>query len=326
MMPKTLLLMALFLPPFIWAQEEFPKNYFRSPVDTIIVLAGNFAELRPNHFHGGLDIKTGNKERMPIHAVADGYVSRIKVSSFGYGRVIYITHPNGFVSVYAHNSSFNDAIGTYVKDRQYLQMRFEIELFPKPGELPVKQGEVISLSGNTGQSSGPHLHFEIRDEKTEKAINPLLFGLPVKDNVKPQLTKIKIYPADENGTVNGSGKSVECAVKAGKGGYVLAIADTLVLSGNIYFGLEGYDSETHRAGKNGLYSIELQLNNSRIFYCEMNKIGFDETRCMNTYIDYPAYIKAGKFIHRSYVEQNNKLGIYKDVINKGVVEFNSENI
>ncbi|MBI2269460.1 MAG: M23 family metallopeptidase [Bacteroidetes bacterium] len=307
-------------------QDQFPKNYFRSPIDSVIVLAGNFAELRPNHFHGGLDIKTGNREGMPIRSVADGYVSRIKVSTHGYGKVIYITHPNGYVSVYAHLRSFSDTIAAFVKQQQYSQKSFEVELLPKAGEFEVKQGDIIAFSGNTGHSGGPHLHFEIRDEKTEKTINPLLFGLPVKDNVKPHLLKIKIYPADENALINGKNKAISHPVKATKSGYKLALADTTIVSGNIYFGFEGYDTESVRGGKNGIYSAELQLNKKRLYYHEMNVIGFEETRCINSLIDYPDNRNSGNFIQRSCVDPNNKLGIYKDVVNKGILFFNSDSL
>lgn len=307
-------------------QEQFPKKYFRSPIDTTIVLAGNFAELRPNHFHGGLDIKTGNREGMSIRAVADGYVSRIKVSTYGYGKALYITHPNGYVSVYAHLQSFNDTIGSFVKKQQYSQKNFEVELIPQKGEFPIRQGDIIALSGNTGHSGGPHLHFEIRDEKTEKTINPLLFGLPVKDNIKPQVREIKIYPADENALINGKNKATSYSVKATKNGYKLAGTDTITVTGNIYFGFEGFDTESSKGGKNGIYSAELQLNKKRLYSHEMNVIGFDETRCINSFIDYPYNRNSGNFIQRSFVEPNNKLGIYKDVVNKGVVFFNADSL
>ncbi|MCC6690779.1 MAG: M23 family metallopeptidase [Bacteroidia bacterium] len=318
---RLLILLYFILVGTIAAQEEFPKNYFRSPVDTTIILAGNFAELRPNHFHGGLDIKTFSREGLPVYAIADGYVSRIKISSYGYGRVLYVTHPNGYVSVYAHLSSFADSIGAYTKHEQYKQKLFTIELFPKPKELLIKKGQVIAFSGNTGHSSGPHLHFEIREEKSEKALNPLLFGMPVTDNAKPQLERLKIFPVNKNATINKINNAHEYSLKNTPQGLKPVTPDTIKLSGNIYFGLQGYDTETRRGGKNGIYSIELQVNNKRIFLSELNKVGFDQTRAINTFTDYPTYLKTGRLIHRSYVETNNKLGVYKDVVNKGIVNF-----
>jgi murein DD-endopeptidase MepM/ murein hydrolase activator NlpD len=223
MLEKIAILLSTLLSHLSSAQEPLPQNYFRSPIDTAILLAGNFGELRPNHFHAGIDIKTNNREGMPVHAAAEGFVSRIKISSFGYGKVIYVTHPNGFVTVYGHLRSFNDTIGTYIKRQQYAQKTFEIEVFPKSTEFPVKKGEVIAFSGNTGNSGGPHIHFEIRDEKSEKAINPLLFGLPVTDNKKPQVTRVKIYPGDADGLINGVNKEMEFRVKITKQGYLFRI-------------------------------------------------------------------------------------------------------
>ena len=180
-----------------YSQGPYPKNYFSSPIpDSLLQLAGNFGEIRPNHFHAGLDIRTANQEGMKILAVADGYVSRIKISATGYGKCLYITHPNGFVSVYGHLKSYNDSIGKFAKAAQYALELFEIEVFPKENELPVKKGQLVALSGNTGGSSGPHLHFEMRDEKTESAINPLLFGYNVKDNIKPVIKALYLYQFD----------------------------------------------------------------------------------------------------------------------------------
>ena len=160
----------------LFAQTEYPKDYFSPPLDIPMQLSGNFGELRPNHFHAGFDLKTMQKEGLKVYAIADGYVSRIKISTFGNGKAIYITHPNGFTSVYGHLQSGNGAIENYIKKNHYKEKSFEIEMFLKPEELVVKKGQVIAFSGNTGASEGPHLHFEIRDTKTEKVINPMFFG------------------------------------------------------------------------------------------------------------------------------------------------------
>jgi hypothetical protein len=326
MFERSAFLLITFFASAMIAQERLPEQYFRSPIDTIIILAGNFGELRAGHFHAGIDIKTGNKEGMPVHAVADGYVSRVKISSFGYGKVIYITHPNGFVSVYGHLSSFRDPLGTYVRNQQYAQKKFEIELFPKPGEFPLKKGEIIAFSGNTGNTLGPHLHFEIRKENTEKAINPLLFGIPVKDNKKPQIKKLKIYPADESAIINGVNQAREYAVKITKNGYVIDSSGMIRLSGNIYFGLNAFDTENAIGGRNGVFSVELQVNKHRVYLHEMDSIGFDETIAINSFIDYPYYLKTGEFFQRSYVEPNNKLGVYRNVVNNGIVNFKNDSI
>lgn len=316
-------LLVLTATELIYSQNKVPVNYFRPPINIPIILAGNFAELRPNHFHGGIDIKTENKEGMKVYAVADGYVSRVKVSTYGYGRAVYITHPNGYVSVYAHLSSFYDNLGLYVKKQQYAQKIFEVDLSLKPTEFEVKQGDVIALSGNTGHSSGPHLHFEIREELSEKTLNPLAFGFIVNDKVKPQITRLKIYPFDDNALINNKNKAIEYAVNNNHFGNK---NDTLEISGKVYFGIEGYDTETIRGGKNGFYSVELQVNGLRKYYHEMNVVGFDETRCLNSLIDYPTFKKTKKLIQRTYVEPNNSLCIYKDVVDNGVLSFNKDGV
>ena len=169
-------LLILFISLPLIAQNEYPKDYFKAPLDIRLSLSGSFGELRSNHFHTGLDFKTNQKEGLNVYASADGYVSRIKISSYGYGKAIYVTHPNGYTSVYGHLKEGVGKIQDYIKMAHYKEKAFEIELFLKPDELVVKQGEIIALSGNTGGSGGPHLHFEIRDTQSEKPINPLLFG------------------------------------------------------------------------------------------------------------------------------------------------------
>lgn len=159
----------------------YPDNYFRSPIDSPLVLSGTFGEIRDGHFHTGIDIRTGEQEGMPVKAVADGYVSRIKVSPNGFGRVLYVTHPNGYVSVYAHLKQFREDVRQYTFQEQKAQQSYEIELLPKKDQFKVVQGEMIGESGSSGSAEGPHLHFEIRDEKTEQPINPLLFGLKSED-------------------------------------------------------------------------------------------------------------------------------------------------
>ncbi|HEU4717789.1 MAG TPA: M23 family metallopeptidase, partial [Bacteroidia bacterium] len=245
--------------------NTYPQNYFRNPLDIPIQLAGNFGELRPNHFHTGVDITTHGQEGLPVHAAADGYISRIKITPWGYGKAIYVTHPNGYTTVYGHLSAYNGNIAAYVEKNQYINESFEIELFPSPGELPVKKGDVIAFSGNTGSSGGPHVHFEIRDTKTEDAINPLLFGLPVKDDVAPVAVSLVVCPAEPGAVVNGQNGTYRIPLKASGGGYVFANPkDSIVAYGRIGFAIEGYDKESVPKGKNGVYAVRLQMENKTI--------------------------------------------------------------
>lgn len=299
-------------------KNQYPKNYFRSPLDIDLSLSGNFAEIRPNHFHSGLDFRTGGKEGLNVYAIAEGYVSRIKVSPFGYGKALYITHPNGYVSVYGHLSAYSGAIADYVKKAQYAKESFEVELFPAKDELRVTQGQVVAYTGNTGSSGGPHLHFEIRDEKTEFIINPLYFGFKVPDSVKPKIKSIAVYPLDNNSTVNGKKSSKVMAAALVKGKYT--VKDSLKLSGNIGFAIETFDGENNSPGPNGVYSISLFIDGQKVYAHTFETFSFDQTRYVNAHIDYPMK-RAGKTLQRSFLLKNNQLDIYHDLKNRGAISF-----
>ena len=151
----SILIIGFILHGYSKAQSHYPKNYFRSPIDFPIMLAGGFGDVRQNQFHSGIDIRTGGEEGKPVYAVADGYISRINISSTGFGKAIYITHPKGFTSVYGHLKKLNGAIGKWIKEQQYKKESFEIDTPVDPGVLIVKKGDVIAYSGNTGLSEGP---------------------------------------------------------------------------------------------------------------------------------------------------------------------------
>ena len=199
---KASLFLLLLVANFCNSQSPYPQNYFSSPLDITLVLSGTFAELRSNHFHSGLDIKTQGKEGFKTYAAAEGYISRIKISRYGYGKALYVTHPNGYTTVYAHLQKFAPKIEAYVKEEQYKKESFELELFPKAEDLKISAKEVIAYTGNTGGSGGPHLHFEIRD-KQEQPMNPMLFGLDIKDTTKPVIYDVFAYPLSEDSHING---------------------------------------------------------------------------------------------------------------------------
>ena len=170
----------------VFTQVSYPKDYFVKPLDIPLILSGTFGELRSNHFHSGLDIKTQQREGLNVYASAEGYVSRIKISHWGYGKALYITHPNGYTTVYGHLKKFSPTIEAYVKRHQYEKEKFQIQLFPKEDELKVTKKQVVALSGNSGGSGGPHLHYEIRDANA-RPTNPMLFGIEIKDTKAPQI-------------------------------------------------------------------------------------------------------------------------------------------
>jgi murein DD-endopeptidase MepM/ murein hydrolase activator NlpD len=313
----------LLAPAFLQAQEtDYPKNYFHAPLDIPLVLSGNFGELRDNHFHTGIDITTQGKEGLNVKASADGYVSRIKVGAFGYGKAVYITHPNGFTTVYGHLSKFGTAIAEYVKTNQYLAESFEVDLFPKAGELTVKQDEVFAYSGNTGSSGGPHLHFEIRDAKTEEALNPLLFGMPVRDDIDPTAVTLLVCPAEPGAVVNGSNGVKKIPLKRSGHSYVFVNpGDSLVTFGKIGYAVEAYDKESIPNGKNGVYAIRLQADQKTIYAHHLARMPFDKSRYINCFTDYKEHEANNRWYMRSFLLPNNELPIYDTLVNRGYTEF-----
>jgi hypothetical protein len=310
-----------FLPSTL-AQGNYPTGYFQPPLDFRLLLSGTFGEIRSNHFHSGIDIKTNGAEGAKVYAVADGYVSRIKVSPYGFGKALYITHPNGFVSVYGHLNRYNKAIGDYVKAAQYKGERFDIELFPAAGELPVRKGDIVAYSGNSGGSGGPHLHFEMRDAATQYTINPLLFGFEVKDIYRPKITSIKIYPENETSKLNGSNKPLRFMAEGWGTEHRLANNPTITLSGNISFAIQVNDQQNDTDNKNGPYSVRLFIDSAMVYEFKAESFSFDETRYVNSLLDYEEYVRNSIRLQRTCIDPGNKLDMYGKVKNKGIFTFN----
>ena len=313
-MRKFLLLFLLSYSVF--SQNEYPQDYFRSPLDINIVLAGTFAELRSNHCHSGLDIKTKQMEGLKVYGIADGYVSRIKIAHFGYGKALYITHPNGYTSVYAHLQKFSPSIEKYIKDKQYEKESFEIEVFPTPEELKITKGEIIAYSGNTGSSSGPHLHFEIRDN-AERPINPMLFGVDVKDTTKPIVSNVYAYPIGDNSHVNGSNKKQKLRVIPQKNGdYKI---EDLKAFGTIGFAVQTVDRQDLAANKNGVYNISTFFNGIQNFEIDFKRFSFEETKHLNRLIDYSHFKSDKQRLQKLFIEENNPLSLYDNIIDSGYI-------
>lgn len=319
-MKKALIIFLFLSASSAFTQVKVPAGYFRSPVDFPLNLSGSFGEMRTNHFHTGLDIRTNGTEGAKVYAIADGYVSRIKISAVGYGKAIYITHPNGYVSVFGHLQGFNSRIAAWVKKEHYKLESFEIDVFPEPGELPVKKGEVIAYSGNSGSSGGPHLHFEIRDGATQQPLNLRPLGIIIPDVIRPVITLLKIYPADANSRINGKNRELRLLVE-GTGKDYRPASGPVRLGGKIAFGISAYDKHSESGLKNGVYSVELFLDTVKIFAYRLDRLTFDEGRYVNSFLDYSELVLNKVRVQRTIIDPNNRLGIYDAVKDHGIVMF-----
>lgn len=311
---RHILILLIFTASFTQAQSIYPQDYFRSPLDIELILSGTFGELRSNHFHSGLDLKTKQREGLNIYATASGYVSRIKVSHYGYGKAVYITHPNGYVTVHGHIQRFSDKIEAYVKAKQYEKESFEIELFPDLNDLVVTKGDVIAYSGNTGGSGGPHLHFEIRDNQ-ERPINPLLFGLKVKDSKKPIVRSVYAYPIDDLSHINGSNLKQKLRLVPLKNGDYKV--EDLTAYGKIGFAINSIDRQDLAANKNGVYKIETFYNGMQNLTIDFKKFSFAETKHLNRLIDYKHYKDEKERLQKLFIDSNNPLSMYDNIIDDG---------
>lgn len=295
-------------------------DYFRSPVDHPIKLAGTFCELRPNHFHTGIDIKSATGAQGDnIYAVADGYVSRIGISPTGYGNALYIDHPNGFTSVYGHLQGYSPEITQYALEEQTRQQRFDIQYYPDSTLIRIKKGQIIGKMGNTGSSNGAHLHFEIRETVTEEPINPLFFGLLSADKQAPGISYARIYDLDQN--MDEFNARNLMARKRGSI-FVPAPGDTIfTLSPQIGLGINTRDGQEENWNKNGVYSIKLFLNDSLLYFIQMDSVSFDKTRMINAHIDYPEQRRKRNYVHKCFTLPGNLLQIIKYQQKRGIIDL-----
>lgn len=296
----------------------YPKD-FRSPLDIPLALAGTFGELRTNHFHAGIDIKTNQSENLNIYAIGDGYVSRIKTDAEGYGNALYITHTNGYTSVYAHLNTYVGSIGAYLKQQQYQAQKFELDLNIPAGVLPVSKGQVVAKSGNTGSSNAPHLHFEIRDTYSEQAINPLLFGYEVPDHRRPTLQQVALY-AVEN-TATHSNPVVYTARLQSAGNYTIEPNIVRINSPMVGLGIKAFDQLDATNNWNGVYSVQVYDNGQHIYGYNLERVPFEETRYINSHTDF-CFRKSGKgWMQKCFKDPGNLLTIYNQCINQGLINL-----
>ncbi len=303
----------------IFPQKNYPKGYFGWPVIAAKALAANFGELRPNHYHMGLDCKTDQRENVPIVAAADGYIAKIKIEPFGFGRCIYINHPNGLTTLYAHLNDFFPALENYVKARQYAMESWNVFLEDIPQDVfPVSKGQFIANSGNTGGSQGPHLHFEIRDTHTDKVLNPLLFGFPVQDNIAPSIMKLAVYDRTKS-TYEQTPRLFP--IKKINGVYVTVPAVINVPAGNVSFAIAAVDRYTGSTNQNGIYQAILYNDENPVVGFALDSISYDETRYMNAHIDFKLRSSGGPFVQHLSRLPGYPPGVYRQVSGDGVLSM-----
>jgi hypothetical protein len=311
------------------AQIAIPQGYFSSPLNIGLSITGSFSEIRPNHFHSGTDFQVQQKEGLPVFAVADGIISRIKVSPVGFGNALYIDHPNGFTSVYAHLEAYNDTITDYLRNNQYKMKSFAVDLFPitKKEFIYVKKGQLIGYAGNSGSSGGPHLHFELRNTKTEHIINPLLFGFDITDPYPPVIDFIKIYPENEQSFVGSANDAIRLNLKKkGSREYRLAAKDTLSVWGNISVGAQAFDFNQNQSDRNGFYSMKMYEDDSVFFSMVCDSFAFDESRYVNASIDFPANYNFGNRIVKSKKLPGNNLSFFRSGAANGILSITDDKI
>ncbi|SFT87937.1 Peptidase family M23 [Lishizhenia tianjinensis] len=311
----------------VFGQYDPNKTYdFHPPLKTPLILAANFGELRTNHFHTGLDFKTDRQIGYPLYSIEEGYVSRVKVSPWGYGHVVYINHPGGLTSVYAHCSAFLGKLDSLVKAEQFKQENFAIEIYPDSNAVRVGRGEKIALSGNTGGSTAPHLHFEIRDTKTEYALNPLLFGFDIADSRKPSIRGVKVYALTKEG-YRVLKKEVEYRTSNQNsnpsivGNQITLPAYYTSKTGGIGFSFDAVDQLDGADNICGIFKSYLIVDGDTVFSQDMTAIDFAANRQINSHKDYEAFHKQRRHYQKSFKTIHNPLNIYNEALSDGILNF-----
>ncbi len=317
------LILSTFFQLYLISQVPPAETNFIFPLDIKPVVSGSFAELRSNHFHSGIDITTNGKTGLPVRCMDDGVISRIKVSPTGYGNALYIKHTNGYTTVYGHLNRYIPKIDSLITAEQYKIQSFYIDYFPKE-EIKFKKGDIIAYSGNSGSSGGPHLHFEIRDTKTEEPINPFGFQSRIKDDVKPSLISVRLYPLSAKASINGENTPQIYELVLYNGAYHLKGNPKVTAAGKIGIAVEMLDYLSGSWRKCGIYSLDMFVNNEPCYGWDLHKFSFSESRYINSHIDYAYWANHRKRYQRCFKLENNKLDIYKNVHDNGLITMDSD--
>ena len=308
----------------ILTENPKDKTLFISPVKIPLSLSANFGELRSDHFHSGLDIKTQGVTGKEVVATASGYIYRISISPGGFGRALYLRHPSGYLTVYGHLDRFIPEVEEYIVNQQYEKKSYLITVFPPKDKFRFEQGDLIAYSGNSGSSSGPHLHYEIRKSESEMPVNPLLFEFGTGDNIIPVIEKLAVYPVTDNTLINNQNKMKKYTVTGGHGNYYIPAENEIRISGPAGFGIKSYDLLNDSYNKCAVYSIEMKIDSVSLFKYVMNEFSFSESRYINSHIDYETYIRERTHYEKTFLLPNDKLSVYQDVVNRGIFNFNED--
>lgn len=306
--------------------REYPQGYFRNPLNIAMDASGTFGELRSTHFHAGDDYRTQQRIGLPLHAAAEGFVSRVRVQIGGGGNSVYIDHPNGFTTVYLHMDSFNDALTEIVRAEQYKQQRFDVDIELAADQVILHKGQFIGNAGNSGASGGPHLHFEIRDTKSQRPINPQLFGLRFADKFHPTISSIMLYDLNYHIFNEYTPRKSVSTRSIGNGQYHLSSSAPLEVRGKFGLGISTIDR--HRSGgfQNGVYSIELFIDGKAMSTVVFEELDFNTSRGIHSYIDYAHWRKTKVKVQKSFKDPGNKIEIFKHLPNEGVIELTENKI
>ena len=315
-------LFAFLYSAVLFAQMR-PEPGIKVPVDIPVNLSGNFGELRPNHFHSGIDFKTQGVVGKNIINFDHGWLSRVVVSPWGYGNALYVSHYSGLTTVYAHMLSFSPEITKVVEDLQYKNERFDLDVSFDKDQITLCKGEIIGLGGNTGSSGGPHLHFEIRDTKTEVALDPIpYFFDKIKDTTPPQFRLLRLYPLD-SAVVNGGNKAVSATPLKNKLGEK-QLNKRLEAWGKVAVGVKSYDKMDGAYNIYGVRNVKLYVDSLLHFETQIDSMAFDKTRYINSFIDYRDWAYNKAMVMRLLRDPGNELSIYKTTTNDGVIIIDEE--
>ena len=318
---QIILFIIIFLPQILSSQtKEYPDNYFLPPIKLPISSSGYFAELRANHLHSGIDIRIGEKEGEKVFSPEEGEVSRLKIQAYGGGKNLYIRHPNGYTTVYMHLQHYCDKIEEYIRKYQYEKQTYEFDIEVPEGVLKLKKGELIAYAGNTGSSEGPHLHYEIRDTKTENTINPQHFGLSIQDTIPPVIHSIMIYPEGEYSKVEDEKWKKEYLIKKSENQIGIKENDTIMVTNEVYLGIIAFDKSFNSTGRNGLYSYKLIVDDTIIWEFKIDEFSFSDSRYVNACIDYEQYKKTGQVYLISKKLPNNLFPSFITYKNNGIID------